>query len=115
MNDKFIYILVLIANCFISAFSQVLLKKASLKNYESFLRQYLNPFVILGYGLFFIVLFINVFLLKKLPLPVVSPIGEALRIVLSFVTGQLIFNEKLSSRKITGVIVILCGLCLILV
>lgn len=114
MDERVLYILVLIINCFISAFSQVLLKKASLKDYGSFLKQYLNAYVILGYGLFFVVLFLNVYLLRKLPLAVVSPVGESLPIVLSFVSGRLIFNEKFSARKINGTVVILLGMCVIL-
>jgi len=37
-----LYIAILIFSVFISAFSQVLLKKSALKTYNSFLQEYLN-------------------------------------------------------------------------
>ena len=54
MNDRILYILILIINCFASAISQILLKKAAQKNYDSFINQYLNIYVVFGYSLFFI-------------------------------------------------------------
>lgn len=114
-EHKLFLIIVLILNCFISAFSQVLLKKASLKNYDSFFRQYLNPYVIIGYGVFFIVLCVNIFMLKYLPLSVVNPVAEALPIVLSFVAGKLVFNEKISKFTVAGAVLIICGIVLILI
>ena len=114
MAENIFYTLILIMNCFISAFSQVLLKKASLRDYKSFIRQYFNLYVLFGYGLFFLVLFVNVILLRKLPLTVVSPVGESLSIVLSFLSGWFIFKEKLSTRKVIGAVVILFGMCVIL-
>lgn len=114
-ESKWIFILILVANCFLSAFSQVLLKKAALKNENYFVRQYLNPYVLLGYALFFVVLCVNVFLLKHLPLLVLNPVAEALPIALSFVAGGLFFGENLSKRKICGGILIVAGIVVVLV
>ena len=114
MNNNFLLILILIANCFLSAFSQVLLKKASLKDYSSFIRSYLNVLVICGYGLFFLVLCVNVFLLRVLPLSVVNPIAEALPIVLSILAGRVLFGERITKRQIYGELLIVIGIVIIL-
>lgn len=115
MKNNALFILVLIANCFLSAFSQTLLKKASLKDYSSFIRSYLNVLVICGYGLFFLVLYVNVFLLRVLPLSVVNPIAETLPIVLSFFAGRLFFKEKITAWKIIGMILVLSGILIIII
>lgn len=50
MNSKtIIYAAVLLIGVFISAISQVMLKKASQKTYKSVIREYLNPLVITSY------------------------------------------------------------------
>ena len=35
----------------IASFSQILLKKSAKKQYDSFLKEYLNPYVIIGYAM----------------------------------------------------------------
>lgn len=115
MGNKWIFILFLIANCFLSAFSQVLLKKAALKTESSLVRQYLNLYVMCGYAFFFVVLCVNVFLLKHLPLSVLNPVAEALPIALSFVVGWLFFGENLSKRKICGGVLIVAGIVVVVV
>ena len=114
MSAKIFYIIILVVNCFLSAFSQVLLKKASLKNYGSFLRQYLNPLVISGYGLFFVVLCVNIFLLRYLPLSIENSVCESLPMILSFVFGRIVFNETLYANSIIGGILVLIGIFMIL-
>lgn len=113
-ESKWLLIIVMIANCFLSAFSQALLKKSALKEYSSPIRSYLNALVICGYGLFFVVLCVNVFLLKFLPLSVVSPVTEILPIGLSFVAGRLLFRESFPLRKIIGSVLIFAGIFFIL-
>ena len=44
---------ILILSVFIAAVSQILLKKSALKKYTSVIWEYLNPYVIVGYGLMF--------------------------------------------------------------
>lgn len=113
MISHFLLVVILICNCFISAFSQILLKKASMKGYDSFFRQYFNIYVISGYGLFFLVLCVNIFLLKYLPMTIVNPIGETIPIVLSFLSGHFLFSERITRRKLIGIVLILCGTALI--
>lgn len=115
MNDRILYILILIINCFASAISQILLKKAAQKNYDSFINQYLNIYVVFGYSIFFIVVVVNIYLLKVLPLIILNPIGEALPIILSFISGKVFFAEKFTLKKILGMIFVLLGIVFIII
>lgn len=115
MKNNYIFIILLVLNCIISAFSQVLLKKSSLKNYSSFIRQYLNLYVITGYGLFFLVLIVNIYLLRFIPVTISGAISESLPLVFSFVTGFIFFKEKITKWKLIGGFCIIIGIILILI
>ena len=44
---------VYLAGVLLSSFAQIILKKEAMKEHDGFLRQYLNPGVIIGYGIIF--------------------------------------------------------------
>ena len=44
-----IYWLFLVASVIVASFSQVLLKKSAAKKYDNVIKEYLNPYVIIGY------------------------------------------------------------------
>ncbi len=115
MRFKFIYIIALIFTCCVSALSQVLLKKASQKKYSSFIKQYLNFFVVTGYCLFFFVLLMNIYILKFVPIIVCSVFSESLPLVLSFITGRMIFKEKITKTKVIGALFIIIGIFIVVV
>ena len=54
MNSTLHYAMFLLLGTFISAISQVLLKKSAMKTYSSRIREYLNPQVITAYVIFVI-------------------------------------------------------------
>ena len=60
----FRYALLLLLGVFISAISQVMLKKAALKTYDSKVGEYLNPLVISAYALFVCTTFLSIFAYK---------------------------------------------------
>lgn len=114
MKIKCIYILLLFFMCILSSFSQVLLKKAAGKEYNSFFRQYFNFFVITGYFIYVVVLFVNIYILKFVPLSLLSSISESLPLLLSFVCGRIFFNEHITKQKVIGGCFILCGIILLI-
>ena len=61
---------------FISGMSQVLLKKSAGRQYSSAIREYLNPFVIVAYALFFGATLLSVYAYKGIPLSM-GPILDA--------------------------------------
>lgn len=102
----------MILNAFLSAISQTLLKKSANINYNKFILQYLNVYVILGYMIFFIVLFINIYVIKKLNLSIVSVFSESLPYILSIISGYIFFKEKITKNKIVGALIIVIGIIL---
>lgn len=113
MSSRFFYILLLLLTCFVSAISQVMLKKAALREYNSLIQQYLNFRVITAYILFFLVIVGNTFILKYIPMSVMNPIAETLPYLISIFFGYVFFNEKITLRKICGSILISIGICIL--
>lgn len=109
MNSRAFYYGALIMGTFISALSQVILKKAAQKKYDSFLKSYLNFPVIFAYGLFFGTTILSLFAYKVVPLSM-GAIIQSLNYGFILVFGQIFFNEKITLRKIIGVLIILLGI-----
>ena len=100
--------LLLFAGVLAASFSQVLLKKAAGKQHKSFLREYLNPWVICGYMLLLGSTVFNISGLRGLSFmngPVIESFGSVLVLFLS----RFFFGEKITIRKLAGVGCILAG------
>lgn len=107
MNNMFLLIALL--SVVIASFSQVLLKMGAGKTYPSKIREYLNFYVITGYGMLFLSMILTIVAysrLSYLSVPVVEAVGYILVPVLSY----LIFKEKLTKRKLVGIFFILLGI-----
>ena len=76
MSRLLIYSLILFCGVVISAFSQILLKKSAKKHYDSVIKEYFNPLVIIAYGMFIGCTLISVVAMRVVPLSM-SPIIEA--------------------------------------
>ena len=103
------YCLVLVAGVFISSVSQVLLKKSSQKIYSSFVREYINPFVISAYMMFFVATFMSIYAYKAVPLSY-GPMLESSGYVFITVLGAVFLKEKVSIKKIISLAVIVTGM-----
>lgn len=98
----------------VAVFAQLLLKSAATFEYETVLKQYLNPRVILGYGLMVLSALITVIAYRVLPLSY-SPIMNALATLSLAILSWLIFKEKFTARKVLGFALIIGGILLFLV
>lgn len=103
------YILVLMTGVFISAVSQVMLKKAALKTYDSPIQEYLNPRVIIAYLLFFGTTFLSIFAYKGIPLSM-GPMIEATSYIYVTFFGVSIFHEKMNRKKYLALGLIIAGI-----
>lgn len=93
----------------IASFSQILLKKGAMNKYDSFIREYLNVFVISGYGMMFLSLFLTMIVYRGMDfmnVPVIEAVGYVLVPILSY----LFFKEKLTKKKVLGILFILAGI-----
>ena len=107
MNNGFM--LLALFSVTIASFSQVMLKLGAGKTYNSKIREYLNVYVITGYGMLFVSMVITVVAysrLSYLSVPIIEAVGYVLVPVLSY----FIFKEKLTKRKISGILFILTGI-----
>ena len=102
------YILVILA-VFSAAGAQMLLKKGASIAYPSFIRQYLNPWVIGGYAIMGASLLLNVFCLAHGIL--VKEVGgiESLSYLFVPLLSWLIFKERITKRKAGAIVVIIVG------
>ena len=98
---------ILLFGVFVGAISQVMLKKAAQKHYDSVLREYLNPLVILAYVLFVGTTLLSVLAYRGLPLSL-GPVLEATIYVTFF--GVTIFHEKMNRKKLLALALILAGI-----
>ena len=107
MNSGFL--LLAFFSVVIASFSQVVLKLGAGKTYNSKIREYLNVYVITGYGMLFVSMVITVVVysrLSYLSVPVIEAVGYVLVPVLSY----FIFKEKFTKRKLLGIVFILTGI-----
>ena len=104
-----IHWLSLIASVVIASFSQILLKKSALRKYDSIIKEYMNPYVIIGYGMMVVSTLLTIFAYRGIEYkngPVVESLGYILIIVLS----SLFLKESLTRRKLIGNGLILLGI-----
>ena len=103
------YIVLMVIAELIASSSQILLKKSAEKKYGSVIREYLNALVIAGYGMLVVSMLICIICYQGLPymgVVVMEPIGYIIVMFLS----RLVFKEKITVRKICGMVLILAGI-----
>ena len=109
MSNVTIFSLVIIAGVFIAACSQILLKKAALKKYDSVLAEYLNWRVILAYGLFGCSAIMTMLSLRFVPLSLV-PVLESAGYIFVAILSLIFLKEKLQKLQLLGIGLILLGI-----
>lgn len=92
----------------VASFSQILLKKSAQKTYRSVIWEYLNPWVIIGYGLMVVSTVLTVMAYKGIELKNGSVI-EALGFPIVLLLSRFFFGEKLTKKKLLGNSLILLG------
>ena len=103
-----IYSLILLFSVFVSSASQILLKKSAAIKYSSKIREYLNPYVIIGYALFFGCTIISMYALRVVPLSM-SPVLESCGYVFVAALSFAFLKEKFTKRQLIGTILIIIG------
>ena len=93
----------------IASISQVLLKKSTFVHYQSIIKEYINPYVIGGYGLLFISMLLTIYAYSGMDYkygPVIEAFGNVFVLVLSYI----FFKEKIRRRKLVGIALIVLGM-----
>lgn len=101
--------LLLVLSVVVASFSQIFLKKSAGKTYASVIREYLNPFVITGYGMMVLSTLLTVGGYAGLEYKNGAVI-EALGFVLVMFLSRIFFGEKITKKKLLGNSLILLGI-----
>lgn len=105
------YLALILFGVLISAFSQIMLKKAAGKTYTKWYQQYLNPLVIGAYAIFFLSTLTNLIGLEVVPLTW-EPIWNSAGHIFVCVLAYLFMRERPGKRKLIGLGLILAGIVL---
>ena len=104
-----IFIFLVVVSVFAAAGAQMLLKQGARKNHSSFWRQYLNSWVIGGYGIMGASLLLNIFCLSHgVQVKEISTI-ESLSYLFVPMLSWVFFKERITWRKAGAIIVIMVG------
>lgn len=102
------YFIIFIASVFVASVSQILLKKSAMKQYHYRFGDYLNPYVIVAYGLLFLSMVMTIYAYKGVDLKT-GPVIEATGYIFVAVLSAIFLKEKISNRKKLGLLVIVAG------
>jgi len=105
------YLLLFLFSVFIASFSQILLKKSANRNHNSRIREYLNKYVITAYFIFFISTILTIIAYKGVELKY-GPIIESVGYIFILIMGKMFLNEKITKKKILGILLIIIGVCI---
>ena len=105
------YILIAMFSGVLSAFSQILLKKSSGIERTSKIKEYLNPYVICGYGMTFACMILMVIAYKGMPFKY-GAVLESLVYFYVMILSKIFLKEKLTKKRIIGNIIIVVGVAL---
>lgn len=103
------YKLLVVLSVFAAAGAQMLLKQGAKKQYDSFWRQYLNPWVIGGYGIMGASLLLNIFCLSRGVQVKELGIMESLSYLFVPCLSWLFFKERITWKKVGAILLIISG------
>lgn len=104
------YKLLVVLAVFSAAGAQMLLKQGAQKKYPSFWRQYVNPWVIGGYGIMGASMLLNIFCLSRGVQVKEVSIIESLSYLFVPCLSWLFFKEDVTLRKAGAIAVIMMGI-----
>lgn len=107
--NSLIYVLVYLLGILISSFAQILLKTSAGKKYNNRVFEYINPLVIFSYLIFFSATFCTIYAYRSIPLSL-GPILAASEYIFVAILSKLVLKEKISIKKLTGLITIALGI-----
>lgn len=107
MMNSYIWFIVL--SVLVASFSQILLKKSATKEYPNRIREYLNPYVITGYGMMVVSTVLTVIAYTRVDFKN-GPIIESAGYVIVLILSRMFFNEKITTKKFIGTVLIIIGI-----
>ena len=109
------YIALVIFSVFAAACAQMLLKQGARQGYATFLRQYLNVWVMSGYAIMGGAMLLNIFCLSRGVMVKEVSIIESLSYLFVPILSLIFFKEKITLRKILAIVLIMVGIAIFFV
>lgn len=106
--------LIVVGSTLIASFSQVLLKKSADKTYPNRIREYLNVYVVTGYGMTFGSMLLSILAYSMMDYKY-GPMLEATGYIFVCFLSYWFFREKITGRKLIGTVLIFLGLAIFLI
>lgn len=107
MMNSYIWFIVL--SVLVASFSQILLKKSATKEYPNRIREYLNPYVITGYGMMVVSTVLTIIAYTRVDFKN-GPIIESAGYVIVLILSRMFFKEKITTKKFIGTVLIIIGI-----
>lgn len=108
MSDVMFCFLMLLS-AFITAFSQIVLKKSANKEHKNIFLEYLNPYVVFSYVCYIGVLILNVFIYTRVDYRF-GVVINAMSTVFVMALSHIILGETVTGKRVVGNILIVCGI-----
>lgn len=99
----------MIISAFITAVSQIILKKSANVKHKGIIFEYLNPLVLFSYVCYIGVLILNVFIYTKVDYRF-GVIINSMSTVFVMLLSNLILKETITKKRIIGNFIIVCGI-----
>ena len=109
------YIALVILSVFAAACAQMLLKQGARQGYSTFIRQYLNVWVVSGYAIMGGAMLLNIFCLSRGVMVKEISIIESLSYLFVPVLSLIFFKETITLRKICAIALIMIGIAIFFV
>ena len=103
-----LFSLVMLAGVFVAAFSQILLKTSANKIHKSKLKEYLNARVIAAFALFTLSAVMVMVVLRHIQLSLAT-ILESSGYIYVAVLSYCLLKERISRRKLIGMVFVILG------
>lgn len=109
--NSYIFIGCMVISVLIASCSQILLKKSANIEYSNKLKEYMNVYVIVGYGMMVVSILLTIYAYTGLEYKN-GPIIESLGYIFIMVLSWMVFKEKITIKKLLGNMLILVGIAI---
>lgn len=108
-NKQLVFMSIYLLGTFLASISQVLLKKATMKQHKNIIAEYTDIRVIVGYCIFLGCTFLTMLAYKEIPMNL-GPILESSGYIYITIFGTVFFKERITLKKIIALSIILLGI-----
>ena len=101
---------IMVCSELLASSSQILLKKSAGITYENPIREYLNRYVLFGYGMLFLSMVLTILAYRTTDIYMIVPVLETMGYIFVLFFGRIFFAEPITRNKMLGILLILAGI-----